>query len=103
MVIIPLMNIPDNPSELAALLRQIEKRAGELADEQDRATFQQRPESVRAAVDRAVYSLYYYGGNGDADRALEYIVALLAPEISKVLIDDGPDAAYRVLRPEDEP
>lgn len=97
------MILPTDPSELAALLRQIETHASNMAAELDRKAFEQRPESVRDAVDRAVYSLYHYGGNGDADRALEYIVALLAPEISKVLIDDGPDAAYRVLHPDDEP
>lgn len=97
------MILPNDPSELAALLRQIEAHASNMAAELDRTAFEQRPESVREAVDRAVSSLYFYGSNGDADRALEHIVALLAPEISKVLIDDGADAAYRVLHPEDEP
>jgi hypothetical protein len=98
------MNLPDNPTELAALLRQIEKRAAELAIEIDRKVYAQRPDSVRRAVDLAVSVLYFHGDGqySKSHAALIAIVSELAPEISEVLVNEGYTAAYRILHPEEK-
>lgn len=97
------MILPSDPSELAALLRQIEAHASTMAAELDRKTFEQRPNSVRDAVDCAVTSLYFYPERSKANDALEKIVALLAPEIATMVDNQGVDAAYRILHSKEEP
>lgn len=99
-----MRDIPAHPRALAKLLRRIEKRAAQLADEQDRRTYESRPEAIREAVDAAVSHLYFYGGSTDskAEAALTKIVVLLAPEIGRALDDGGSRLAYRVLHPDDE-
>lgn len=95
------MILPSDPSDLAALLRQIEAHASNMAAELDRKTFEQRPDSVRDAVDDAVSTLYFYGESSEAAMCLMRIVHLLAPEISKILKDQGSAAAYLTIHPQE--
>ncbi len=99
-----MTDLPNTPSELSALLRAIAEKATSLADEQDRVAFVQRPDEIQEAIKEAVSCLYLYGeghGNHKAAGCLARIVGLLAPEVHRVIVDEGIEAANRVLNSEE--
>jgi hypothetical protein len=86
-----------------AALAEIAARAERLTADLQRIGFDARPGAVREAVQVAVSHLYFYGvGHGPKGAAaMQKIVALLAPEIGKVLVDDSARAAYQVVCPDE--
>lgn len=94
-----MTDLPTSPAELSLLCRRIEVHARKLADDADRQVFEQRPESVRDAAKAAVSCLYFHGDK-DAERlsgVMRKMVSLIAPEIHRLMYEQGDRVAYRVV------